>query len=201
MSPPTVSVAHDRILVTFSDDSNLYTSVFDGTSWTSADTTFNVGDDIQINPVVWPVPDGWRMLLPFDVDDAGELRLYGSLDVVGTTWSQIAVLQAATLGEGWSKASPVRGGGPMVAIVQQDPISYANTSATAVDLVGLFAVFDEWTQLTGGGGGQAGAATYTEAEVDALIADFSGELLMEDGATNPPVPIENEDQDDWLYEG
>lgn len=47
---------------------------------------------------------------------------------------------------------------------------------------------------------------YTEAEVDALLAAFvppvsSGELLMQDGVTAPPVPIENEAQDDWLYYG
>jgi hypothetical protein len=29
----------------------------------------------------------------------------------------------------------------------------------------------------------------------------SGELLMQDGVTAPPVPIETEAQDDWLYEG
>ena len=29
----------------------------------------------------------------------------------------------------------------------------------------------------------------------------AGELLMQDGVTDPPVPIENETQDDWLYEG
>jgi hypothetical protein len=29
----------------------------------------------------------------------------------------------------------------------------------------------------------------------------SGELLMQDGVASPPVPLETEDQDDWLYEG
>ena len=29
----------------------------------------------------------------------------------------------------------------------------------------------------------------------------TGELLMQDGVTAPPVPVENEAQDDWLYEG
>lgn len=29
---------------------------------------------------------------------------------------------------------------------------------------------------------------------------FTKELLMQDGVTNPPVPIETEAQDDWLYE-
>jgi hypothetical protein len=29
----------------------------------------------------------------------------------------------------------------------------------------------------------------------------TGELLMQDGVISPPVPIENEIQDDWLFEG
>ena len=28
---------------------------------------------------------------------------------------------------------------------------------------------------------------------------YVGELLMQDGVTSPPVPIENEAGDDWLY--
>lgn len=46
---------------------------------------------------------------------------------------------------------------------------------------------------------------FAEADHDAL--DHSGltgvgggELLMQDGVTSPPVPIENEAGDDWLYE-
>lgn len=29
----------------------------------------------------------------------------------------------------------------------------------------------------------------------------AGELLMQDGVTSPPVPIETEAGDDWLYQG
>lgn len=29
--------------------------------------------------------------------------------------------------------------------------------------------------------------------------DLRSELLMQDGVTNPPVPVETEAQDDWLY--
>jgi hypothetical protein len=36
----------------------------------------------------------------------------------------------------------------------------------------------------------------------ALGADADvGELLMQDGVTAPPVPIETEARDDWLYQG
>lgn len=41
----------------------------------------------------------------------------------------------------------------------------------------------------------------TQAELDAHThAAASGELLMQDGVTSPPVPIETEAGDDWLYE-
>lgn len=33
------------------------------------------------------------------------------------------------------------------------------------------------------------------------IAATSGELLMQDGVSSPPVPLETEDGTDWLYEG
>jgi hypothetical protein len=29
----------------------------------------------------------------------------------------------------------------------------------------------------------------------------TGELLMQDGVTSPPVPLTNEAGDDWLYQG
>lgn len=32
------------------------------------------------------------------------------------------------------------------------------------------------------------------------LAALAGELLMQDGVSNPPVPIETETQDDWLYQ-
>lgn len=52
------------------------------------------------------------------------------------------------------------------------------------------------------------AHTHDEADVNGLIADLAaaasastGELLMQDGVTAPPVPLETEARDDWLYEG
>lgn len=32
-------------------------------------------------------------------------------------------------------------------------------------------------------------------------AGGTGELLMQDGVSSPPVPLETEDGTDWLYEG
>lgn len=37
--------------------------------------------------------------------------------------------------------------------------------------------------------------------VHLYVPGVSSQLLMQDGVTAPPVPIENEDRDDWLYEG
>lgn len=50
------------------------------------------------------------------------------------------------------------------------------------------------------------AATDVQAALEEVAAEAAagagaGELLMQDGVTNPPVPIENEAGDDWLYEG
>ena len=36
---------------------------------------------------------------------------------------------------------------------------------------------------------------------DCLLPTGGGELLMQDGVTSPPVPLETEDGSDWLYTG
>lgn len=41
----------------------------------------------------------------------------------------------------------------------------------------------------------------TDADGVDTSASTTGELLMQDGVTGPPVPLENEARDDWLYEG
>lgn len=52
------------------------------------------------------------------------------------------------------------------------------------------------------GSGTASDSTYLRGDQTwATIAMSSGELLMQDGVTAPPVPLETEAQDDWLYEG
>ena len=43
----------------------------------------------------------------------------------------------------------------------------------------------------------AAAGGVTLADLDAL--GIVGTLVMEDGVTAPPVPVENEAQDDWVY--
>lgn len=50
----------------------------------------------------------------------------------------------------------------------------------------------------------AAAIGHDHDSVYALIGheheEASGELLMQDGVTAPPVPVETEARDDWLYE-
>lgn len=45
------------------------------------------------------------------------------------------------------------------------------------------------------------APVTTGADTWTFTANITGELLMQDGVTSPPVPIELEDGSDWLYEG
>lgn len=55
------------------------------------------------------------------------------------------------------------------------------------------------------GTGTASAGQYVDGGTGAWTdlptgGSSSGELLMQDGVTAPPVPLENEAQDDWLYQ-
>ena len=38
-------------------------------------------------------------------------------------------------------------------------------------------------------------------QLPAVVSGAVGELLMQDGVTAPPVPLETESRDDWVYEG
>jgi hypothetical protein len=46
-----------------------------------------------------------------------------------------------------------------------------------------------------------GVLTYAAPAATPSPAATGGELLMQDGVTGPPVPLETEARDDWLYEG
>jgi hypothetical protein len=37
-------------------------------------------------------------------------------------------------------------------------------------------------------------------KIDAL-GGAAGEIIMQSGSSNPPIPLENEDQNDYLYAG
>ena len=50
------------------------------------------------------------------------------------------------------------------------------------------------------GAGNDAALALSGQELTLTLSGYSGELLMQDGVTAPPVPIETEDQTDWLYE-
>lgn len=61
---------------------------------------------------------------------------------------------------------------------------------------------DATDQPTGAVPVSDGAGGWTYLDLDVLLASTSsGELLMQDGISSPPVPLETEDGTDWLYEG
>lgn len=60
-----------------------------------------------------------------------------------------------------------------------------------------FFTLDGGTTWYGFPTGGAGSATVDVATISAL--GFVGPLLMQDGVTSPPVPVETEAGDDWLY--
>lgn len=83
--------------------------------------------------------------------------------------------------------------------------SPVGTEAGAASLI----VKDEGTTLTSAATsinfvGSGVTVTNTGGDVTATIpgaTSTTGELLMQDGVTAPPVPIENEARSDWLYQG
>jgi hypothetical protein len=56
------------------------------------------------------------------------------------------------------------------------------------------------TQIDFQGAGVTAAAGTGEVVVTITGATTGGEVLMQDGITSPPVPIETEAGDDWLYQ-
>lgn len=56
---------------------------------------------------------------------------------------------------------------------------------TSTDVQAALAELDTATAAGGGGGGGGGSV--------------GGELVMQDGVSSPPVPVETEDGTDWLY--
>jgi hypothetical protein len=85
-----------------------------------------------------------------------------------------------------------------------DPMESASTD-------GLYLVqksgnrFREWYRLLVSGGVSLTlddiAHTASLSVTIAASGGGAGELLMQDGVTGPPAPIETEAGDDWLYEG
>lgn len=74
-----------------------------------------------------------------------------------------------------------------VPVAVQDEGSSLTSAATSVNFVG--------SGVTATNSGAAVTVTIPGA------TSSTGELLMQDGVTAPPVPIENEARSDWLYQG
>jgi len=220
----SLAVAQGRLAVPYTASSDgLYVAVWDGSTWTDTDLNLTAPSTGETTPAVWPTADGWRAALPTLNGSFGDVVLYGAL-AAGTDWHPIATLLSGATGEGYSRAVPTRGGGPIVALTMEDPTGHPTTNATASDLLPIYAIFD--TAYDEGSGSSHGHTEYvttdgtrpftavqtgvtptaaahlaTKGYVDGEVVSASGELLMQDGVTAPPVPIENEAQDDWLYAG
>lgn len=98
----------------------------------------------------------------------------------------------------WEASSAITDHGALSGLADDDHTQYFNSTRhdaddhSAVDhgtILGL--ADDDHTQYLN--------TTRHDAD-DHSATGFAKELLMQDGVTNPPVPIENEAQDDWLYQ-
>lgn len=79
---------------------------------------------------------------------------------------------------------------PGVSLTVQDENANVVTGVTVIDLQGAGVV------------ATAGAAGEVIVTIGGAVASGgSGELLMQNGVTAPPVPVESEDRSDWLYQG
>lgn len=203
----TLTVADGLIAIPYTAETDdLFVAVWDGSSWTDTDLGLTAPSTEEAFPAAWKVPGGWRLALPILNGSFGDVDLYGATNA-GTDWVKIGTLLFGASGEGYAKVASVGGGGPIVALTQEEQTSFALTNATVSDLVPLVALSDSGFVHSHVGvyspvGHTHDDRYYTEAEVDALVGvGGAGELLMQDGVSSPPVPLETEDGTDWLYEG
>jgi hypothetical protein len=119
---------------------DLYVAVWDGSSWTDTDLSLTAPSTKEAFPAAWKVTGGWRLALPILNGSFGDVVLYGALNA-GTNWFEAGTLLSGASGEGFAKVAPVKGGGPVVALTQEEATSFATTSATVSDLVPLHAIF------------------------------------------------------------
>jgi hypothetical protein len=93
-------------------------------------------------------------------------------------------------------------------VTAADDATNDTTTVTIPGDVGLTVQDENGTVATGvtqidfqGTGVTAAAGTGEVVVTIPGAAAGAGELLMQDGVTGPPVPIETEARDDWLYQG
>lgn len=128
---------------------------------------------------------GWRQTTN-DVDDASNLG-HGRIK-----W------HTTLAGTGYLPSFVVNGGANLA--TSQLGVEAGGSSLTVQDEGGTVAT--GVTQIDFQGAGVTAASGSGEVVVTISGGSSSGgELLMQDGVTAPPVPLETEDRSDWLYQG
>jgi hypothetical protein len=190
----------DRIVTYWKSvaDDTCKVAIWDGSSWNVTDT------GITGAGAMYPVKDGLRMVVN---DDNGDAALYGA-PADGSHWYKIAVLETAAADHTFPNQSGVLDRGPLAALIQERDTTNEPNSATASDLVSVFAAIDEAAyeyQVSSGGSGGTGAHDH-DSDYAALGHTHggggSGEILISDTPSTPLVfadLLQNEDQDDLVY--
>lgn len=179
-----------------SDD--LYVTVWDGTQWAETDLGVNAPSTEEARAAIWGERGVWKALVPVDNGTYGDIKLFGA-PADGDDWTEIDTLLVGNNGEGYSRVSIVRNDGPVRALAPSEVASFAVTSATAADLQNLYAIVDDEYHIHED-------LYYSREQIDVIVdglgdsLDFTKELVMQDGVTAPPVPVETEARDDWLYQ-
>lgn len=155
--------------------------VFTGTHYVDVDQF-----DIEHDSVAH---GGWMQPL-YDLDDPsnyghGTITWHTVLGDVGPV-TDFFINGAANIHTAQVGATPSAGG----SLAVQDENGTIATGVTQLDFQGA------GVTATAGPNGEVVVTV-----PGASASPGAGELLMQNGATAPPVPLENENRDDWLYQG
>lgn len=160
---------------------------WDGSAWTT--TALEVVDYTGRVPRVLSTPDELVLLAheatTFDVHE------YRRVD---GAWVDAGVLLYGEATTNHLAITPVRGNGPAVALT----VDAVWASTGGEDNVGPLKLITRRHQPRNAA---TDDHTHDYAEGDHTHASGGGELLMQDGVTAPPVPLETEDRADWIYQG
>jgi hypothetical protein len=167
----TLTVSGNMVAIPYTaGTAGLFVAVWDGSTWNDTDLSLTAPSTKEAFPAAWKVTGGWRMALPILNGSLGDIVLYGALNA-GTNWFEAGTLLSGASGEGFAKVGPVKGGGPVVALTQEEATSFAATSATVSDLVPLHAIFSS----------TAASGVTEHGELSGLADDDHTQYVLADG--------------------